>query len=190
MYYDSDQEESGERRVLKIWMKQFVSRTLQIIQIQVVSQARRGTRPSMYVSCSPSRPVLRLRLTRFSIKNKYYEEFHETRERSLLHQDYCLCYLCALVVTTWRTLCALVLTTWRTFELLLLHEDPSDHPTIQVGTRLNWNDMMTQPCLLIPLRFIGKPPATWRRICSHLLWLHRNPTLSWHESFFVAWRLQ
>ena len=130
---------------MKMWMKQFMRRTWQIIQIQVVSQARRRTRPSMYVFCSPSRPVLRPRLTPFSIKKKYYEEFHETRVRSLLHQDYCLCYLCALVVTTWRTLCALVLTTWKTFELLLLHEDPSDHPKIQVGTRLKWHDDPTLP---------------------------------------------
>jgi hypothetical protein len=81
---------------------------------------------------SPSRIVLRRVL-------------RDERERSLLHQDNCLCYLCALVVTTWRTLCAPVLTTWRTFELLLLHEDPSDHPKIQVGTRLKWHDDPTLP---------------------------------------------
>ena len=39
-------------------------------------------------------------------------------------------------MTTWRTLYALLLTTWGTFGLLFLHEYPSDHPTIQVGTRL------------------------------------------------------
>jgi len=104
--------------------------------------------------CSPSRPSITKIFTR--------------REREGLTTSRQLVVL--LVLTTWRTLYELVSSTWRTLEFLLLHEDLGDHSSIQVER--DWDDMLTQPCLLLSLRFTEKLPyyitttgTTWAQLC-------------------------
>ena len=49
---------------------------------------------SIYVSCSPSWPILLPRLILFSIKTKYYGDFHETKEREIYYIKATGCFDC------------------------------------------------------------------------------------------------
>ena len=186
MYYDSDQEGSGERSWRYEWSNLCV--------VPGRSSRSKWVKPGEEHDPLRMSPVLHQDLffdpgwlgspSRISITKSFTR-----RERGVYYIKTTVCVTCVHLWWLHEEPCV---------QLCWLHEEPLDfffcmktQVIIQQSkSEHDWNDMMTQPCLLLPLRFIGKPPATWRRICSHLLWLHRNPTLSWHEYFFVAWRLQ